>query len=53
MKIMIPGWEMLMPDEVCEAFAIHIDEVIAYKEKYPQKMIRKEKCIAVLMEYWM
>ncbi len=46
-------WEMLMPDEVREAFALHIDEAIAYKEKHPRKMSHKEKCMAALMECWM
>lgn len=44
-------WEMLMPDEVREAFTPYIDEAIAYKEKYPRKMTHKEKCMAALMEY--
>lgn len=44
-------WEMLMPDEVREAFAPHIDSVIARKGKHPRKMTRKEKCMAALAEY--
>ena len=44
-------WETLMPDEVREAFAPHIDGVIAWKEKHPRKMTRKEKCMAALAEY--
>lgn len=45
-------WEMMMPDEVREAFALHINGAIAYKEKYPRKMTHKEKCMTALMEYW-
>lgn len=40
-----------MPDEVREAFAPHIDSVIAWKEKHPRKMTRKEKRMAALTEY--
>lgn len=44
-------WEMLMPDEAREAFAPHIDDVIAWKGKHPRKMTRKEKCMPALVEY--
>ena len=44
-------WYMLMPDEVREAFAIHIDEAIAFKEKHPRKLTHKEKSMIALMEY--
>lgn len=43
-------WEMLMPDEVREAFAPHIDGVTAWKEKHPRKMTHREKCMDALLE---
>ncbi len=44
-------WKMLMPDTVREAFALHIDEAIAWKEKHPKKMTHKERVMAELIEY--
>ena len=44
-------WHMIMPDEVREAFAIHIDEAIAFKEKHPRKLTHKEKSMIAFMEY--
>ena len=44
-------WHMLMPDEVREAFAPHIDEALAFKEKFPKKLTHKEKSMIALMDY--
>ena len=44
-------WHMLMPDEVRVAFAPHIDEALAFKEKFPKKLTHKEKSMIALMDY--
>lgn len=45
-------WKMLMPDELREAFALHIDAALAFKEAHPRKLSRKERSFMALME-WM
>ena len=42
-------WQMLMPDAVRLAFAPYIDGAIAFKEKYPRKLTRKERLLAEWM----
>ena len=42
-------WRMLMPDEVRVAFSAHIEEAIAFKEKYPRKLTHKKKSLLALM----
>ena len=43
-------WQMLMPDAVRLAFAPYIDGAIAFKEKYPRKLTRKERLLAEWMD---
>ena len=38
-------WQMLMPDAVRLAFAPYIDGAMAFKEKYPHKLTRKERLL--------
>lgn len=39
-------WQMLMPDAVRLSLAPYIDEAIAFKEKHPRKLPRKERLLA-------
>ena len=44
-------WQMLMPDAVRLAFAPYIDGAIAFKEKHPRKLTRKERLFLDWLEY--
>ena len=42
---------LTMPDAVRLSFAPYIDEAIAFKEKHPRKLTRKERLLAEWMDY--